>query len=210
MRTNFICKYKNHLFIAISRARTPIIQISIVNLLSILIGIIMVHSDVQYSIKYRDNLVTQSYQKDAASISYKKGDKFKAAVIDFSMNLCAGAIPLTITGFSVFPPYAISAFRGWIGGIVSIDGFHKSRFRTFNSAFYYIVTLILQIIPYSLSGGMGVYMGLAFFKKYKDNTVKKVLGMPKETLMDVAYVYIFISVLFFIASLWEFLSPLNN
>jgi hypothetical protein len=210
MKDIFIKRYKRHLFSAIFRARIPILQISVVNVLSVLIGIIMVHSEVQYSIKYRDKLVVQAYQKDAASISHKKGDNLRAAMIDFSMNLFTGAIPLTISGLSVIPPYAISGFRGWVGGIVSIDGSHSSRFRTFNGALYYTLALLLQLVPYSLSGGMGVYLGLSFFRKYKDTTIKKLLGLPKEALMDVFYVYILISILFLIASLWEFLSPLNN
>ena len=55
------------------------------------------------------------------------------------------------------------AYQGWVGGIVSVRGDHNSRLNEFRPAFYYLLTLLLQVIPYSLAIGGGVNVGIALF-----------------------------------------------
>jgi hypothetical protein len=192
------------------RAKPQIITLGLTYLLTVLAGALMVHQDSHPALNYRDRLVAKARENDRASITYAKGNKLEAALWDFGQNLVLGAVPQTITGLTVVSPYAFAGYRGWVGGIVSVDGQHRTRFREWQVVAYYIVTLLLQLIPYSLAGGIGVKFGLSYFRAdpaYKDS--RKVMGYPVEAVKDVARVYALVVPLFFIASLWEFMSPWN-
>ena len=114
------------------------------------------------------------------------------------------------TGFVVVIPYVSTSIQGWIGGIVSIDSDHKTRFKNFKSTFYYFFVLLLQYIPYSLAIGAGVRCGVDFYSLNKPNgwliTKYKV---PESSLVDLGFVYILVVPLFFIASCFEFISTWN-
>jgi len=69
---------------------------------------------------------------------------------------------------------------------------------------YYLITLTLQLIPYVLSGGAGVNIGLAFYRPRSFYQGEKWLGIPKEALWDVFRIYLLVVPLFLLASLWEF------
>lgn len=195
---------------ALRRARFQILTVGLVYLLTVLAGAVMVHEGSRPALNYRDKLVAKALGNDRASIAYSKGRKLEAALWDFGQNLAIGAVPQTITGLTVVSPYGFAAYRGWVGGIVSVDRQHRSRLREWKSAAYYILTLLLQLIPYSLAGGIGVKLGLTYFRAdpaYKDS--RKVMGYPVEALRDVARVYALVVPLFLVASLWEFLSAWN-
>ncbi len=194
---------------ALRRAKTAILTVAAVYAFSVAVGIVMVHAGSSHALDYRDRLVARAQAQDRASIEYRQGHLVKAALWDFMMNTTVGAVPQTITGLTVVSPYAFAAYRGWVGGIVSVDKEHKSRFRSVRSGAYYLITLILQLIPYSLAGGIGVHLGLSYFKRFNHYTSEKILGYPQDALKDVAIVYCLIVPLFLIASLWEFLSPWN-
>jgi hypothetical protein len=102
--------------------------------------------------------------------------------------------------------YPLIAYRGWIGGIVSIDGSHASRLADVKEGAYYLITLLLQLIPYTLTGGAGTNMGMAFLKPKPCYQGEKWLGIPKEALRDVLRIYRVAVPLFLLASLWEFLA----
>ena len=195
---------------AVRRARFEILTMGLVYFLTVLAGAVMIHEGSRPALNYRDKLVRKAIGNDRASIAYAKGKRLEAALWDFGQNLLRGAVPQTITGLTVVSPYAFAAYRGWVGGIVSVDGKHRSRLRESKSAAYYILTLLLQLIPYSLAGGIGVKLGLTYFRAdpaYKDS--RKVWGYPVEALRDVARVYALVVPLFLVASLWEFLSTWN-
>ena len=163
-----------------------------------------------YALSYRDKIVGQSIKTDKASINYLQGNNFKAALNDFSGNLFLGAVPQTVMGFSVIIPYFSVMKQGWVGGIVSVDSEHKSRFRNFKSAFYYLFVLLLQFIPYSLAIGAGIKCGVDFYNNNKLSGWKIwKYKIPKPTLIDLGYVYILVVPLFFLASCYEFLSTWN-
>jgi len=179
-------------------------------LLSVLAGAAMVHHGQQTALDFRDKVVAKAHVNDRAAIASDKGKKLVAALWDFGENLVLGAIPETITGLTVIAPYALAVYRGWIGGIVSVDSRHQSRLHKTRSGVYYVLTLLLQLIPYSLAGGVGVKLGLSYFRAdpaYKDSN--KILGYPVEGFKDVIRVYALVVPLFLIASLWEFLSSWN-
>ena len=66
--------------------------------------------------------------------------------------------------------------------------------------------LILQLIPYSLAGGAGVNLGIAYLRPPPIYQGDKWYGLPKEALRDVLRLYLLVVPLFFVASLWEFLA----
>ena len=198
------------IFRAVRRASIEIFTIGLVYLFSVIAGAVMVHRGQRFALNYRDKLVSKARTNDRAAIAYDKGRKLQAALWDFGENLVLGAAPQTITGLTVISPYAFAGFRGWVGGIVSVDSQHRSRFYPWTGGAYYVITLLLQLVPYSLAGGIGVKLGLSYFRMdpaYKDS--RKIWGYPVEALKDVARVYALVVPLFLIASLWEFLSRWN-
>ena len=195
---------------ALGRARYAIFTVAVIYGISILIGIVMVHAGNSLALTYRDQLVRQVTQQNPAALAANQGDNLQAALWDFAGNLVVGAIPKTVSGFAIVFPYPWVAHQGWVGGIVSVRGDHTSRLNDPRSAIYYLLTLVLQVIPYSLAAGAGVNVGMSLFRPAVYYQDEKWLGIfPKEALRDVGRIYVFVIPLFLVASLWEFLSPWN-
>ena len=163
---------------------------------------LMVQSGNERAIAYRDRIVSGA-QASSTLIALNQNDRLRAALLDFGGNLY-GAIATALAGLGVIAPFPIIAYRGWIGGIVSIDGSHISRLADAKEAFYYLSTLILQLIPYTLSGGAGVNMGLAFLRPQSYYQGQKWLGIPSEAIRDAYRIFLVVIPLFLMASLWEF------
>lgn len=187
---------------ALSRARISILTVALTYLVSVIVGIVMVHAGNEFAITRRDHIVSQA-QSSPILIALDQNDRWRAAVLDFAANLF-GAVANTLAGLGVLVAYPIMAYRGWIGGIVSLNSAHVSRLADPSEAWYYIVTLVLQLIPYTLSGGAGVNMGLAFLSPRAYYQGEKWLGIPKEAIRDVLRIYLLVVPLFLVASLWEF------
>lgn len=187
---------------ALQRAQIPILTVALTYLVAVGVGMLMVHTGNEWALAYRDRIVSGA-QSSPITIALKQNDRLRAAVLDFRGNLY-GAIANTLAGLGVLVPYPIFAFRGWIGGIVSMDSSHVSRLAEPKEAMYYLVTLTLQLIPYVLSGGAGVNMGLAFYRPKSFYQGEKWLGIPKEAIRDVFRIYLLVVPLFLLASLWEF------
>lgn len=188
---------------ALYRARLPILTVAIFYFLSVGTGILMVHTGVGFAVAYRDNLVSRA-QSGMVLVALDQNQRLKAALLDFGGNLFA-AVVNTVTGLGVIFSYPLIAYRGWVGGIVSIDSVHLSRLADAKEAIYYLVTLVLQLIPYTLSAGAGVNLGLAFLKPKPWYQGEKWLGLPREAVLDVLRIFILVVPLFLVASLWEFL-----
>lgn len=192
---------------ALKRARVCILTIGLTYLISVAAGIVMVSSGNKFALSYRDQLVAQASVSDPAARAIGRGEKVRAALLDFSRNLLLGAVPGTISGMGIVPPYPIAAFRGWVGGIVSVDGNRRSRLMERSARNYYLVVLILQLLPYSLTGGAGVYMGLAWYRHWRASGFRwswKAL-LPPGALLDVIWIYTLAIPLFLFASVIEFL-----
>lgn len=187
---------------ALHRARIGILTVAITYLVSVSVGMIMVHTGNEWAIARRDHIVSEA-QSSSSIIALDQNDRLRAAVLDFGGNL-RGAIVDTIGGLGVVFPFPLIAYRGWVGGIVSIDGLHVSRFADPNEAAYYLITLTLQLIPYVLAGGAGVNMGLTLYRPGSFYQGEKWLGIPKEAIRDVFRIYLLVVPLFLLASLWEF------
>jgi len=104
----------------------------------------------------------------------------------------------------VIVPYPFIIYRGWVGGIVSVGSNHMSRLSNPPEAAYYLITLFLQVVPYVLAGGIGVNLGIAYFRPRPFYQGDKWYGLSKEAIRDVFRVYLLVVPLFFVASMWEF------
>ena len=181
--------------------------VAIIYCLSCLTRILLVKMDNSFSLSYRDQIVGKAVSQDKASINYISGNRFTAALIDFKGNLL-GSVTQTIIGLSVVLPFLTVSYQGWIGGIVSDDGNHQSRLNKIKSALYYFIVLILQYIPYSLTIGSGLRLGVETYRMNKSNNLFQ-YRIDKTGIRDVLNMYILATPLFFIASCFEFLSPWN-
>ena len=190
---------------ALRRARVAILSIAFLYTLSLLVGTTMVQTGYQPALAYRDYIVSNA-QSDSTLVALNSGNRLGAALRDFYGNLVLGAVPNTLGGLGVIFPYPFVAYRGWIGGIVSVNNAHVSRLATFSGAFYYLTTLVLQLLPYSLATGAGVNLGLSLWRKQTYYDGERWLGFPREAVLDVLRIYALIVPLFLVASLWEFLA----
>ena len=113
---------------ALARARLAILTIAATYVVSVLVGAVMVHSGNRLALDYLDRLVAQAKATDPAAIALQEDDRLPAALLDFSRNLLLGAVPNTVAGAGIVLPYPLAAFRGWVGGIVSVwSKDHTSR-----------------------------------------------------------------------------------
>ena len=170
----------------------------------------MVHSGSPFALRYRDKLVGEAAEHDPAAIENSQGNKLGAAFADFVGNLVVGSVPKAIMGMAIVPPYPFVAYQGWVGGIVSVRGNHTSRLNNRRSAAYYSLAILLQITAYSLAVGSGVNVGISLFRPrpfYQGEKFVRIV--PKEALVDMLCIYSLATPLFFVASLWEFLSQWN-
>ncbi len=130
------------------------------------------------------------------------------ALADFRGNL-TGASADALGGLGVVFPFPLIAYRGWVGGIVSVNSEHASRLLQPASAAYYLSVLLLQLTGYSLAAGAGLNAGLSMWRQRPEYAGKKWLGLSQEALRDLLRIYLLVVPILLFASLWEFLSPLN-
>ena len=192
-------------FAAIQRGRVAILVVAATYALSVAVGVWMVSSGSPYALQRRDEIVATA-RGDDSLVADRSGDHLRAALLDFGANLTIGAIPSTLLGLGVVTSLPLIAYRGWIGGIVSVDAAHRSRLGEAGSAAYYLTTLVLQLIPYSIAGGMGLYVGVGAWRALRA-PVPAWLGLPRDRVRDTLLAYAAVVPLFLIASLFEFLAP---
>ncbi len=189
---------------ALSRARLAILTMALTYALSLGVGIVMAQTGNQFALAYRDQLVAGASESNPASLALQKGDRWRAALLDFAENLLLGAVPKTVAGLSIVIPYPLVAHQGWVGGIVSVDNAHVSRLANPSEAVYYLAVVILQLVPYTLSAGAGINLGLAYLRPRRYYQGAKWLGLPQEAVRDVARIYLLVVPLFLLASVVEF------
>jgi hypothetical protein len=192
-------------FAAIGRSRVAILSIAATYAVSIVVGVVMVSSGNGFALDRRDQIVGAA-QSSGSLVALRAGEPVRAALLDFASNLVLGGITSTILGIAVVGVYPIVAYRGWVGGIVSVDSRHQSRLGDPVRAGYYLLTLLLQLIPYSIAGGIGVRLGVGAWRAVKTPRPDTWLGLPTDALRDVAAAYVVIVPLFLVAALWEFLA----
>jgi hypothetical protein len=197
----------SRLFRAFRRARGPIAASAVTYVTFLLLGIALASSGWPFAVNQRDSIVSGA-QTNPITVEHQQGNHLIAALLDFGANTGLGAIPTSIIGLTVIGPFPIAAYRGWVGGIVSIDSSHHSRLATPSGAIYYLVTIILQLIGYVLTMGAGVHVGWSAWKIRHDTSVRSLAGVriPSTALRDAGYIYIVAVPVFLIGSLWEFLA----
>jgi hypothetical protein len=193
--------------LALNRARRAIALSAATNVVSLLVGIAMVTAGVPVAVQQRDSIVS-SAQAGPILDAYNRGDRVQAALLDFGSNLILSAAPTTVIGMSVIGPFPIAAYRGWVGGIVSIDSNHVSRLANPGDAFYYLVTLLLQVSGFVLAMAAGIHVGMTSWRARDDKSVRSIAGLriPGWSLYDAAWLYVLVIPLLLIGSLWEFSS----
>jgi hypothetical protein len=196
------------MFQAVKRARFCVVTVALAYIVSVLVGMAMVHSGNRVALGYRDRIVGKAMQSDPSSLALQRGHRTTGALLDFTGNLFLGAVPDTISGLGIVPPYYFALFRGWVGGIVSVDGGHGSRLANPSERAYYLTVLILQLIPYLLTGGAGVALGLAWWREWRRSGWKRQwrLPLPWSAVADALWIYALAVPLFLGASLFEFLA----
>lgn len=167
-------------------------------------GIVMAHSGNQFALNYRDRIIANARASSPILRHLNQGKPLRAAAGDAAGNLLA-ASATGAAGYWAPAALPIALFRGWIGGIVSVDDRHRSRMRTFRSGSYYVCVIVLQLLPYSLAAGAGVNMGLARARPVGDYAGPRFLGLPHEALRDAGWILLLAVPLFAVASALEFL-----
>lgn len=192
---------------ALRRTRWHILTFALIHFCAVLAGAAMVHSGNAFALARRDALVERAIESDPIMLARDAGEPARAALYDAAANFLRGAVPMTVAGPVLVVPYGLAAYRGWIGGIVAVDGRHRSRLSEPRRATYYLVTLILQLVPYSIAGGAGVNIGWVFFRARGASPGPTWLGFSREAILDALVLYALVVPLFLIASTWEFCSP---
>jgi len=192
---------------ALRRTRSAVWTIALTSALSVTAGLLMAHCGNRYALETRDRIVGTAQRGSATLRQFGSGNRIAAAALDATGNAAAGSITM-IAGY--FPPaaYGIAAYRGWVGGIVGVDDEHRSRLGTAREAFYYLTTLLLQLVPYSLASAAGVNIGIAAFAReertgYSGRRMPH-LRIPYEAIRDSGLIWIISLPLFAFASLFEF------
>ena len=202
---------KNSVRGALIGCRAYALSIFCVYVLSCTVGIFMVHNGNQFALSQRDRIVASAIQNDKAAVKYRTGNRLSAAFYDFAGNIFFAAIPQTILGIGIVPPYITVACQGWVGGVVSVDGSHRTRFIDPQSTAYYFIVLLLQTAAFSLCIGAGVKCGLDTYKQNVEVGWKFWnLRIRKESILSVGYVYLASLPLFLAGSCFEFLSTWNK
>lgn len=137
------------------RARAPIAIVAVASACPLVIGVVLATAGNGFALSQRDAIVGAAQSSDITA-AYKQNDHVKAALLDVGGNVQVALIT-SVAGLAVVGPLPIAAYRGWVGGIVSVDAQHRSRLGQPGSAFYYIVTVALQQIRFILTGGAGMY-----------------------------------------------------
>jgi hypothetical protein len=192
-------------WLALGRARGSLVASAVTYVAFVGAGIILASAGVPFAVSQRDAIVGGAGTSPITQ-AYSKGDRLQAALLDFGSNLLLGAVPTSVTGLSVIGPFPIAAYRGWVGGIVSIDGRHESRLAEAGSAVYYVVTLTMQLTGFILTMAAGLHVGLAAWRARNDGSLRSWAGfrLPPAALADSGYLYVLAVPIFLVASLWEF------
>ncbi len=192
--------------LALRRARFGILAIGLAYGIGLAGGVVMVHTGNRFALSYRDTIISNARLSSTILRQLNQGRPGLAAALDCTGNTL-GASATALAGYWAPAPVPIVLYRGWIGGIVSVDDQHRSRLtRSFRSGLYYVCVIVLQLVPYTLAGGAGVNLGLARVKPVGDYAGPSFLGLPQEALRDAGWIFVLVIPLFAFASAFEFLS----
>lgn len=186
------------------------LMIFVAYVLSAGVGAGMVHAGNELALARRDAIVTRAVTSDQISIDYRAGRRYRAALADAAANFTFAALPQTIAGLTVVLPFFTVAKQGWIGGIVAVDGQHRSRLRTVQGAVYYLGVLLLQFVAFSVCIGAGIRAGVELYTSNRSVGWRIWRYRARSSILTDWVLIVALSIpLFLIASAFEFLSPWN-
>jgi len=191
---------------ALGRARAQIAIVAVASIFPLVAGGALATSGNGFALNERDRIVGAAKGSEI-NAAYRQSDRARAALLDFVGNVEA-ALVTSVTGLAIVGPVPIAAYRGWVGGLVSVDAQHASRLSQPGPAFYYLVTATLQLVPYILTGGAGMYLGLVAWRRRDDASVRSrlTLRIPDASVRDVGWIWALALPIFLAGSLFEFLS----
>jgi len=190
--------------LAIRRTRFGILLMGCAYATGLIVGIVSAHMGHRPTLAFRDRIVSDAQASSPILRHSREGHPIVAAGLDFVGNL-VGATATAAAGWWAPAPLPVAIYRGWIGGIVSVDSKRRSRFRATEGGLYYALVVTLQLIAYILAGGAGVNLGLARTQPRPEYRGSRLLGVPTEALRDAAYMYVLVIPIFAFASTVEFL-----
>jgi hypothetical protein len=190
---------------ALGRARLPIAIVAVASTCPLVVGAVLAISGNSFALSERDRIVSAA-QGAEITAAYQQDDHVRAALLDFGGNV-ETALVTSVTGLAIVGPAPIAAYRGWVGGLVSVDARHVSRLSQLGTASYYLVTVTLQTIPYILTGGAGMSLGLVAWRRRNDASVRSFLSLriPGEAIRDVGWIWAVSLPIFLAGSVFEFL-----
>jgi hypothetical protein len=189
--------------LAIHRVRLGLLMMGCAYAIGLIVGMVSVHLGHQWSLSFRDRIISNAHASSPILRYLNEGHPAAAAALDFGGNLL-GATLTAGAGWYAPAPFPIALYRGWIGGIVSVDGHHQSRFRTMAGGLYYGLVGALQLAGYIILGGAGVNLGLARTRPRPEYKSPRLWDVPIEAVRDAAYMYVLAIPIFAIASTIEF------
>lgn len=191
---------------AVRRAHLPLATIALTYLVSLFIGIVMVHTGSRFALERRDSLVSHGESHDPAAIASRQERWFKAFGIELGRN-CYRAVIKTLEGLTVVAPYPLAAQGGWYGGILSVNSNHESQLRDPFDAIYYLGFEVLQIAWASLAAGAGMNLTLACFRSDQLYQSDKWFFVPREAVRDLCRIYLLVLPLLFVSAAWKYFLP---
>jgi len=193
-------------FRAVRRARLPVATIALSYLVSLIIGIAMVHAGSRFALERRDRLVRHGESNDPAGIAFRQGKLIKAFAIEFGRDTYRSVVK-TLAGLTIILPYPLAVQGGWYGGILSLDSNHESLLRDPFDAAYYFCFEILQFTAASLAAGAGLNLTIACFRPLPDYQGDKWFFVPREALRDLLRIYLLVIPLIFVSAAWKYFVP---
>jgi hypothetical protein len=189
--------------LALRRARRGIVWMGCAYLAGLIVGAVGVHTGHLASLAYRDKIISRARSSSTILRYLDQGHPIAAAALDFGANL-AGATATAAAGWYAPAPFPLAVYRGWIGGIVSVNDKHRSRLQGWSGLYYFLVAG-LQLAGYILSGGAGVNLGLARTHPKPGYQGARLFGVPIEAYEDAGYIFLAAIPIFAVASAIEFL-----
>ncbi len=190
---------------ALRRAKFGMLTIGMTYVVAWAIGLAMVHAGNSFALGHRDRIVSKAWASSPILHALGGGHPIAAAALDFGAN-SLGGLASTVAGYWAPAAYPVALYRGWIGGIVSVGRNHGSRLKEASERRYYLITVLLQLVPYILAGGAGVNLGIARVRPVGAYAGPKWFGVPTEAFRDAGRIYLLVIPLFAVASAYEFLA----
>ena len=133
-------KSASTIFLAVTRARAAILSVALAYVISVAIGLMLAHTGNVLALAHRNRIVGIAQTNDVSAMANNRGQPVRAALLDWSGNLRGAAVD-SVLGMGVVFIYPMVAYRGWVGGIVSVEHDGTSRLRRPLAAAYLLPDL---------------------------------------------------------------------